>query len=130
MNELLRSLSDGLQRSSLASKATAGLVALAIVLAVGISAFVSNRPHYGVLLSNLDDNQSAAAMRALAEAGIGFEASQPPGPFVVYVDEEEREAALAAIYQADAMVPLKKGIPADGAVNPFMSSGERQQMSL
>jgi flagellar M-ring protein FliF len=131
MNELFRSLGEGLRRSSLASKLTAGLVALAVVLAVGISAYVSNRPHFSVLLTGLDDNQSAAAMRALAEAGIGFETSQPPGPFVVYVDEDERQQALAAIYQADAMVPLQKGIPSGegGMTSVFMSSGERQQMS-
>jgi len=70
-------------------------------------------------------------MRALAEADIDFETSQPPGPFVVYVDEDQRQAALAAIYQAGAMVPLQKGIPSGegGMSSVFMSSGERQQMS-
>lgn len=131
MNDLLRSLLDGLKSSSVASKLTAGLVALAIVLAVGISAFVSNRPHYSVLLSGLDDGESAAAMKALAEAGIAFEASQPPGPFVVYVDEDDRQVALGAIYQAGAMIPLQKGIPSgeSGMSSVFMSSGERLQMS-
>ena len=34
MNELLRTLADGLKRSSLASKLTAGLVALAVFLPI------------------------------------------------------------------------------------------------
>src|SRR5688500_2466231 len=126
MNEQLKTLRDGLSRSSLASKVTAGLVALAVVLAVGLSAFVSNRPHLPLLLSGLSDNESAAAMKALAEAEIPFEVSQPPGPFVVYVDEDDRALALAAIYQGDAMVPLWKGIPADqgGMASVFLSNGE------
>jgi flagellar biosynthesis/type III secretory pathway M-ring protein FliF/YscJ len=131
MNELLRSLADGLKNSSLASKLTAGLVALALLLIVGFSALITGRPHFSVLLSQLDDNEAATAMKALAEAGIPFEASQPPGPFVVYVDEDDRKAALAAIYQAGAMIPLQRGIPADegGMASVFMSSGERQQIS-
>ena len=130
MNELLRTLADGLKRSSLASKLTAGLVAMAVVLAVGLSAFVANRPHYSMLLSSLSDAESASAMRALAEAGIPFEASQPPGPFVIYVDDDDRAAAMAAIYQSGAMIPIKKGIPSDdgGMASVFMSNGERQQL--
>jgi flagellar M-ring protein FliF len=131
MNDLLRSLFDGLKQSSVASKLTAGIAALAVVLAVGISAFVSNRPHFGVLLQGLDDGQAAAAMKALAEADIPFETSQPPGPFVVYVDEDDRRIAFAAIYQSGARIPLQKGIPSgeSGMSSVFMSSGERLQMS-
>ena len=131
MNELFASLIESFRASSLASKLTAGLVALGVVLAVGVSAVVSNRPHYSMLLSGLSDNESAAAMKALAEASIPFEVSQPPGPFVVYVDESDRATALAAIYQSSAMVPLEKGIPSDrgGMSSVFMSSGERSQIS-
>jgi flagellar M-ring protein FliF len=129
MNDLFRTIADGLKRSSLASKLTAGLVAMAVVLAVGVSAFVANRPHYSMLLSGLSGSESASAMRALAEAGIAFEASQPPGPFVIYVDDDDRGAALGAIYQSGAMIPIQKGIPADesGMASVFMSNGERMQ---
>ena len=131
MNELLKSLADGLKQSSLASKLTAGLVAMAVVLAVGVSAVVGSKPHYDMLLSGLDDSESAQAMVALAEAGIAFEASQPPGPFVIYVDQADRSAAFAAIYQSGAMIPLKKGIPSDqgGMSSVFLSNQERIQMS-
>lgn len=130
MNELLQTIVDGLKRSSLASKLTAGLVAMAVVLAVGVSAVVSNRPHYSMLLSGLSDSESASAMKALAEAGIAFEASQPPGPFVIYVDDDDRGAAMGAIYESGAMIPIKKGIPSDqtGISTVFMSNGERQQL--
>ena len=130
MNDLLQTVLEGLKRSSLASKLTAGLVAMAIILAVGVSAIVSNRPHYQMLLSGLSAAESASAMSALADAGIPFEASQPPGPFVVYVDEDDRTAAMAAIYSAGAMIPIKKGIPGaqGGMGSVFMSNGERQQL--
>jgi len=130
MNELLRTIAEGLKRSSLASKLTAGLVAMAVVVAVGVSAVVANQPHYSMLLSGLSDSESASAMRALAEAGIPFEASQPPGPFVIYVDDDDRGSAMGAIYQSGAMIPIKKGIPADdgGIGTVFMSNGERLQV--
>ncbi|MEM7309982.1 MAG: flagellar M-ring protein FliF C-terminal domain-containing protein [Planctomycetota bacterium] len=131
MNQAFGSLIEAFRGSSLASRVTAGLVAMAVLLAVGVSAVVSNRPHFSMLMSGLNDSESASAMRALAESGIAFEVSQPPGPFVVYVDEGDRSAALAAIYQSGAMIPLEKGIRADqsGMSSVFMSSGERTQVS-
>ncbi len=130
MNDLVTSLASAFKGSSAASKATAALVASAVVLAIAVTAFVSNKPHYDMLLSGLNDNESAKVMKALSEAGVPFRVSQPPGPFVVYVDEGDRSAALAAAYGSGALDRPMKGIIADpgGMSGVFMSAGQREQI--
>ena len=71
MNDLLTTLLDALKKSSAASKVTLGLVAVAIVAAVGVSGMVASKPHYGLLLSRVSRDSSKNHRCALSEACQG-----------------------------------------------------------
>lgn len=130
MNDLLTTLLDALKKSSAASKVTLGLVAVAIVAAVGVTGMVASKPHYGLLLSQLDASESAKVGKALSDAGIAFSVSQPPGPFSVFVDEADRTAALAAAYGDGALErPMKGIVGTSGMESVFLGARERNQIT-
>ena len=95
MNDLLQKLRAGLAGTSVGTRLVAGLCALVLVALAGLAGVVSSRPHSELAFSGLTDHELALVCKALSEAGIPFEQSQPPGPFVVYVDEAERSASSA-----------------------------------
>lgn len=125
----LSRLVEQLSNLSLKAKLAASGFVLATVAIVTVGGLVAVRPHYKMVRSELSDRESAAAQRALAEAGIPFQVSQPPGPFVLYVDESQEFEALRAIAISGALEPADRGITtgADGPMSVFMSSGERTQ---
>lgn len=128
MNDLFKTLSDLLKGAGSGSKAVAGLVAVAILVAIGAMATVSNRPHFELAFSGLSDHEVAKVNKALSEVGIAFETSQPPGPFVVYVDDKDRSAAYNAVYGAGALdKPLKGILSSSGMESVFQGSEERLQ---
>lgn len=128
MNDLIKSFSDLLKGAGSGSKAVAGLVAVAILVAIGATAVVSNRPHFELAFSGLSDHEVAKVNKALSEAGIAFETSQPPGPFVVFVDDSDRSAAYNAVYGAGALdKPLKGILASSGMESVFQGSEERMQ---
>ena len=96
MGDLLTTILRELKAASGATKALAGVVAAAVVCMVGVAAVVSNQPDYQPAFSELSSAEMSAVTRSLSEAGISFEVSQPPHPFVVFVDESERSRAMAA----------------------------------
>lgn len=125
MNELLENLAKALRGTDGGSKIVAALVGIALVAAVGVTAMVARTPHYDLLWQNLDEQERAKAGKALAEAGIPFEASSSPGPYNIYVDEADRSRALAAAYQAGAFDKPLKGIVPNEGITAFMSASER-----
>lgn len=125
MNDLLQSLTKALRGTDGGSKAIAALVGVAVLIAVGITAFVAKTPHYDLLFERLNEQERAKAGKALAEAGIAFEASSSPGPYNIYVDESDRSRALAAAYQAGAFDKPLKGIVTNEGITAFMSASER-----
>ena len=106
MNELLQVLAERLKTAGTGSKSVAALVGVAVVFAISITAIVSKRPHYELAFSGLSDHEVARVNKALAEAGLGCEVSQPPSPFSVYVDKADRSAAYRAVYSAGARFEL------------------------
>lgn len=125
MNELLENLAKALRGTDGGSKVIAAIVGLAVIAAVAVVAVVAQEPHYDLLWENLDEQERAKAGKALAEAGIPFEASSSPGPYNIYVDESDRSRALAAAYQGGAFdKPLRGIVPNDG-ITAFMSAAER-----
>jgi flagellar M-ring protein FliF len=125
MNESLTRLFEQVRDASLATKATFAALLLGAVAVAGVALAWSNRPDYEVLWQDLTDSQFAAVAAALAEAGIDFEASKPPGPFVIYADRSRLAAARRAMFQSNALNSVEGGILTEGSV--FMSSGEREQ---
>src|SRR5262245_53168606 len=103
MNHLLEKLLDGLKGTSAGTRVIAALVGVTLAAIAGLAAVVANRPHYELAFSGLTDHELAQVCKALAEAAIPFQQSQPPAPFVVYVDEAERTRAYMAVYGAGAL---------------------------
>jgi flagellar M-ring protein FliF len=126
----MRGALDALKSLGSGSKAVALLVVLAIAAVLGASAWVARQPHFELLYSGLDASDSAKVQKSLSEAGIAFEASQPPAPFSVFVDSSERHAAFAAVAGSGALAGKSGGITSteSGMSSVFLSQAERTQV--
>lgn len=128
MNELIEKLLASLKGTSGGTRVIAALVGASLAAIAGLAAVVSNRPHYALAFSGLTDHELAQVCRALSEAGIPFEQSQPPGPFVLYVDEGSRSKAYMAAYGSGALdKPLEGILSESGVTTVFNSAEERAQ---
>jgi len=128
MNDLFQKLRAGLQGTSAGTRIVAVLVGLGLLAVLGAAGVLVNRPHYAIAFSGLDDHEVAQVNKALSDAGIAFEVSQPPGPFVVFVDDAARTRAYMAVYGAGALDKPLEGILSDGGVaSVFNSAEERAQ---
>jgi flagellar M-ring protein FliF len=128
MNDLFERLLAGLRGTSGGARLIAGMVALSLAGIAALAAVVTSRPHFELAFSGLTDHELAQVCKALSEAGIPFEQSQPPGPFVVYVDASERSSAYMAAYGAGALDKPLEGILSDaGVASVFNSAEERAQ---
>ncbi|MHC4892603.1 MAG: flagellar M-ring protein FliF C-terminal domain-containing protein [Planctomycetota bacterium] len=125
MNESILKLFEQIREASLATKVTFASLLLGAVAVAGGALLWSNRPHYVTLHQGLTDTQFAAVGSSLAEAGIAFKHSAPPGPITVYVDESRLPAAQAAMFLSNALTTSDGGILTDNSV--FKSAGEREQ---
>ena len=81
MNELLEKLLNGLKGTSGGTRVIVGLLCVALAAIAGLAAVVSNRPHFELAFSGLTDHELALVCKALSDANIPFQQSQPPGPF-------------------------------------------------
>jgi flagellar M-ring protein FliF len=128
MKNLVEKLLAGLKGTSAGTRALVALVGVALVAIAGLAAVVSNRPHFELAFSGLTDHELAQVGKALSDAAIPFEQSQPPGPFVVYVDADQRTSAYRAAYSAGALdKPLEGILTASGVSSVFDSAEERAQ---
>ena len=131
MKELLRSLFERLTAASATQKAVASTVLVAAIAIAGVSSWLSSQPHWEVLVSELDDREFSRVGEALATSGVRWRSSQPPRPFVVYVDAAERTTALNAIMSAGALAGSERGIlsSSGGLGSVFLYSKEREQLT-
>jgi flagellar biosynthesis/type III secretory pathway M-ring protein FliF/YscJ len=130
MNDLFQSLFGQLKGTSMGTRVIAFFSVLALFAVVGAAAWLSNRPDYELTFSDLNDHEVAKVNKALSEAGIPFDVSQPPAPFSVYVDESERSAAYMAVYGAGALDKPLEGILTDSGVAAVFNSAEERQQSV
>jgi flagellar M-ring protein FliF len=130
MKPLLEKLMAGLKGTSAGTRALVALVGVALVAIAGLAAVVSNRPHFELAFSGLTDHELAQVGKALSDAGIPFEQSQPPGPFVLYVDADQRTSAYRAAYGAGALDKPLEGILADNGVSSVFDSAEERAQGV
>ena len=130
MNTALATLLEQLKAASGKAKLAAAGVVVASAAILAVAGAVATRPHYTLLYAELSERDSATAQRALAEAGIDFRVSQPPGPYFIHVDEAREFAALRAVALSGALERPERGIlsGASGAATVFVSSSERSQI--
>lgn len=131
MKDLLQSLFLRLSAASSGQKVVAVTFVLAAIAAAGIGSWLSSRPHWEVLVSELDDREFARVGEALAESGVRWRSSQPPRPFVVYVDASQRTEGLNAIMVSGALAGSERGIltGTTGMGSVFLYSKEREQLT-
>jgi len=128
----LKQFSQSLKDASPRTRMVAIGGVLLVVLALVASTLLSARPHFVLLHGQVDDQERVAVEKALAGAGIRYRISQPPGPFVIDVDEGQFYEAQNAVAVAGAMKRASSGIETDsqGASTIFMTSAERAQAGL
>jgi len=128
VNDLLQSLGNQLKSTSGGTKLIAVIVCVALVVVIGVAAVVMNGPDFQMVFPEISDHELPKVTKALAEAGVPFRTSQPPGPYSVFIDTDEHTAARAAVYGAGALDKPVRGImPEGGFGSVFASSEERKQ---
>jgi len=130
MNELFEKLLSGLKGTSTGTRLVVGLVGVSLAAILGLAAVVTHRPHFELAFSGLTDHELAQVCKALSDAGIPFEQSQPPGPFSVYVDRQERSGAYMAAYGAGALDKPLEGIISEAGVSTVFNSSEERAQSV
>ncbi len=128
----LKAFFDGIVNASARTKFVALLAVVAVVAAIVIGGLVAGQPNFVMLDSGLDDSARAGVEKAMAGGGIRYKVSQPPAPYIVYVDEPQYYTAQNLIALSGALKEMPKGIDgsASGAASIFLSSQERQQSLL
>src|SRR5688572_11242882 len=128
----LKQLSQALRQSSPRTRMVAIGGALLVVAALAISGVIASRPHFVLLHGRVADQERVAVEKALAGAGIRYRISQPPGPYVLDVDESQFYEAQNAVAIAGALKRATAGIEtgASGAATVFMTSAEKAQTML
>ena len=128
----LQSLAAEIGKAPLKAKLTAALAALGLLGVLAVAGVVAGKPHFVTLYTSLGDEERVAVEKALAGAQISYRVSQPPGPFVVYVDESSYDEAQIAVALEEGLrhTPLGISTGEGGASAIFMSSGERAQSML
>jgi len=118
-----------------AAGAPARWAALAVVAVfAGVSGFQvyqAKNPHFEVLLSGLDDSAFNRAVSALANKGIRYRTTMPPGPYSVFVESAKRYEAQIAVDLDGNLAGPSRGIDAEvgGTAAMFLGSRERDQRS-
>jgi flagellar M-ring protein FliF len=132
MKNFLAALQSRLSALSSATRVTIVVsIAAAVVLSV-LAAHWAAQPTFEILYSGLDGRDLGAVQSALAGANVRYRVSQPPGPYVVHVDEEQYYVAQNAVAIAGALARAPEGISAGtgGAAEVFQSAQERAQSAL
>lgn len=115
-----------------ASGATRGIVVLAASAVIALILWISGHagePHFKLLYSNQDEQHAAAIQRALAGGGVRYQASQPPGPYSIWVEDAQYYQAQNLVALSGALASSPTGIPTseNGAAQVFLSASERAQ---
>ena len=129
MNFELNNLFDAALKAPARTKLVVVLSLVAVLGAFGIGSWLSSRPHFVKLYTELSDAERVAVEKSLAEAQIRYRVSDFPGPFVIYVDEPQFDQAQIAVALSESLKTQPKGIDssASGASTIFLSAGERAQ---
>jgi len=132
MKDFLQGLLEQMKAAGPATKAVLVMGLLLLAGLIGFASYSASTPHFRLLYSNLDPQQAAAVQAALAGGNVRFEASQPPGPFSIHVDDAHYYQAQNLVALAGGLSLAPEGIQANqsGAKDVFLSAGERAQNAL
>lgn len=132
MKDIAQKLWTEIAKAPSGAKIAAVLSIVALCAVAWIGSAWANRPSFVLFGSDLDAPQAAAVQSALASANVRYQVSQPPGPFVIHVEEQQLYAAQNAVALAGALSRAPEGIATStsGAAQVFQSASERAQSAL
>jgi len=132
MKDVLQNLLEQIKLANGPTKFLAGLLVVVALAVAGIVSVRASNPHFVLLDVQPDEGQLAAVQAAIANRGIRFKTSLPPGPFSIWVEEGRQYEARNAIAVDSALVVDPRGIrtSTDGASAVWLGSMERVQQSL
>lgn len=128
MKDLLTNLWEHLKATTSQVRLAIGVSFMLIVGAAGVMTYRSANPHMTPAFSGLDNAQFSAVTNALATAGIRFDTTSPPGPYVVFVPSQDVYKARNAVATNSALDVGPKGITTtQGASSIFDPAAKRLQ---
>ncbi|MEM6672749.1 MAG: flagellar M-ring protein FliF C-terminal domain-containing protein [Planctomycetota bacterium] len=129
MNDLFTRLWKQLSEAGAAARWAAGACALLVVAVSALFLWQARNPHFVVLAADLDTPSFNRAVKALAEAGIRYETSMGPEPFLIRVEEGRKYDALNAVHLAGDFGGGPRGIVSalQGSSSAFLGQSERHQ---
>ena len=132
MKTTLEPLLAQLRGTSTATRIALAGAVLVLAAVAGVGSWIAGQPHFALLYSGLDAQRAAGIQAALAQGGVRYEVSQPPGPFVIHVDQEQYYAAQNLVALSGALESAPEGIQTNGsgAAQVFLSAPERAQSAL
>lgn len=131
MKQLLGNLWTQFVAAGAPARWAVGAVLTCAAVVGGFSMYQARNPHFEVLVADLDDTMFNRAVAALANAGIRYRTTMPPGPYTVFVESPRKYEALNAIHLAGDFTGPARGIDADvtGTSAMFLGQRERDQRS-
>lgn len=131
MKDLFQSLYLQLKDATGPTRTVVGAGVALVLLIIGAAAFRSMNPSMVFLYGNLDQRMFNKVMGAIANAGVRFETTNPPGPYTIWVAQPDLQMALSAAHSAGALEDAPTGIEVGtgGASSVFMGQAERQQVT-
>lgn len=132
MNDFFSSLRSQFVAASAGAKLALVLGCAALVTVIVLANTWAAKPNFTLLYSDLDARSAASVQSALASANVRYQVSQPPGPYVIHVDEAQYYAAQNAVAISGALAQAPSGIQTNGsgASQVFLSAPERAQNVL
>lgn len=129
MNETLKALWTQLSGASAQARWALGAFAALALAIIGTSVVRAQNPHFVVLGADLDTQSFNTAVTALANAGIKYETSMGPAPYIIKVEESKKYEALNAIHLSGQFMGGSRGISSglSGSSSVFLGQSERHQ---
>ncbi|MEM9381983.1 MAG: flagellar M-ring protein FliF C-terminal domain-containing protein [Planctomycetota bacterium] len=129
MNDAIGTLWSQLRGAGPAARWALGACLGLVLLVSSILVWKARNPHFVVLAADLDAQSFNTAITALAGAGIRYETSMGPPPYVIRVDESKKYEALNAIHLSGEFLGSSRGISSglDGSSSVFLGQSERHQ---
>jgi len=132
MKDLIKNLLDALKGTNGPTRVVIGAAIALVLVVAGFASFQAANPHFVLLDMQPDSTQLAGVQAAIANKGIRFKTSLPPGPFSIWVEESREYEARNAVAIEGAMSESPRGIDTKtgGASAVFMGAMERTQQSF
>ena len=127
MNDLFGTLWTQLKNAGPAARwALGSCVGLAVMVSTFL-AWQARNPHFTVLAADLDTQAFNTAITALAGAGIRYETSMGPAPYMIRVEEGKKYEARNAVHLSGEFLGGSRGISSglEGSSSVFLGQSER-----